>query len=213
MYANGGLIVYRHTGFFMYLPLQVYHNDRSIANILLFKDVMSLPGVTVHMENGDDPAFILHYRGREVRFTSNGGALFHCSIDDLSCLSNSNSSNTSGVDEQPKADGPACFATVRGNEVSYSKKDHKGARLARDLQRTLLWPSDNAVIKCIESEQIESCSVRRSDILRVRSIYGPPVAALQGKLTRPKQFKNDSTYVAPAARRAAICPNNVPGTD
>ena len=63
MYTNGGSLVYRHMGQFNFLPLSVYFNDQSIANILSLKQVINLPGVSIAVENGPDPAIVLKYKG------------------------------------------------------------------------------------------------------------------------------------------------------
>ena len=83
IHTNGGSLVYKHMGQFNFLPLNVYFNDQSIANILSLKRVMDIPGVSIAMENGCKSALVLHYMDKEVRFTGAGGGLFHCSSDDL----------------------------------------------------------------------------------------------------------------------------------
>ena len=59
MHTNGGSLIYRHMGQFNFLPLNVYFNNQSIANILSLKCVMDLPGVSITMENGHNPAIVL----------------------------------------------------------------------------------------------------------------------------------------------------------
>ena len=194
MHTNGGSITYKHIGTFKHLPLQVYHNNDSIANILSLTDVMNIPGLTVRIKKDPVPSFVLKYQGNEVLFTSAGGGLFHCTIDDLSSLSTRRTSSQQ-TNKQSTAEPATVFTTVRDNEASLSKRELEGVKAVRDLQRVLLWPSDEALVKCIESGQIEGCSITKSDIMKAKTVYGPPVASLQGKLTRPKQHRNESTQI------------------
>ena len=181
-------------GRFNFLPLNVYFNDQSIANILSLKRVMDLLGVSITMENGNEPAFVLQCMEQKVRFTGAGGGLFHCSSDDLQPLFDPQ--RAIDIDDNttvlPKTI-PSCLTTVRENKLFYGKKDREKARRARELQRFLLWPSDKSLIKHIESGQLQGCNITRADVSHANNIYGPPVAALQGKLTRPSQVRNNAT--------------------
>ena len=193
MRTNGGSIVYKHTGYFTYLPLQVYYNNSSIANILSLKHVMDIPGVSVTIDNSTEPTIILSYEGKDVRFSSTGGGLFHCSIKDLHPLSPSKSVTTSTTPNKGPDTTTSCLATVRMNESKYTKKDRQGAIDARNLQRDLMWPSSEALIKYIEGNYIQGCNITRADIIRAEQIYGPPLAELKGKMTHPKQIKDSTT--------------------
>ena len=177
-----------------FLPLNIYFNDQSIANILSLKRVMDLPGVSIAMENGHDPAIVLQYRGQKVRFTGTGGGLFHCSSNDLQPLLNSQHtpSTIEATTVLPRTIS-SYLATVRENKLLYGKKDRENARRARDLQRLQLWPSHESLIRHIESGQLQGCDITRADISRTNVIYGPLVAALQGKLTRPPQVRKNAT--------------------
>ena len=191
MRTNGGSVTYKHTGHFKYLPLKVYFNNKSIANILSLKHVMSIPGAEIKMENGPNPSFLLNIKDKQIRFTGEGGGLFHCSISDLANPTQITHKNHTNNAETPNL----CFTTVRENEASYSKKDKEKARMARNLQRNLLWPSNEALIRHIESGQIKECNISKSDILRADDIYGPATASLHGKLCKPKQVKNTSSQL------------------
>ena len=127
-------------------------------------------------------------------FTGTGGGLFHCSSNDLQPLLNPKHA-TSIIEGTTILPGTisSCLVTVRENNLLYGKKDRENARRARELQRLLLWPSHESLIRHIESGQLQGCDITRADLNPVNAIYGPPFATLQGKLTRPPQARNDAT--------------------
>ena len=194
MHTNGGSLIYRHVGQFNFLPLNVYFNSQSIANILSLKRVMDLPCVSIIMENGYEPALVLQYMGQKVRFTGASGGLFHCSSNDLQPLLNPQ--HAADIDEDTTilpGTISSCLTTVRENKLLYGKKDCEKARRAREVQRLLLWPSHESLIRHIESGQLQGCDITRADVSRANAIHGPPMAALQGNLTRQSQVRNNAT--------------------
>ena len=62
--ANGnGNMIYKHEGDLNLLPLKVYYNEESMANVLAMKDIVSIPGVKITMDTS---------KGREIKVCRSG---------------------------------------------------------------------------------------------------------------------------------------------
>lgn len=79
VHTNGGHQDYRMTGTLKILPLEVYVNPTSMANIVSLKDVYEKYRVT--MDTEADPSMLVHHEdGKAYRFKSCGKGLFHMSL-------------------------------------------------------------------------------------------------------------------------------------
>jgi hypothetical protein len=80
----------------------------------------------------------------------------------------------------------AFINTVSENKEGFTKRQIKGAELARTLYKTLSYPSMKDFKWVIQSNQIKDCSVTVQDIDVDRNIWGKKTAALKGKTTWSK---------------------------
>jgi hypothetical protein len=87
---------------------------------------------------------------------------------------------------EPKKEDFAFVNTVEDNKQAYSKRQLKGAELARTLYATLGYPSIKDFKWVIQSNQIKDCPVTVQDIVTAHQIWGKNIAALKGKTTRIK---------------------------
>jgi hypothetical protein len=79
VHTNGGHQDYRMTGTLQILPLEVYVNPASMANIVSLKDVYEK--YRVMMDTEADPSMLVHHEdGKAYRFKSCGKGLFHMSL-------------------------------------------------------------------------------------------------------------------------------------
>jgi hypothetical protein len=77
-------------------------------------------------------------------------------------------------------------ATSNENEKQYSKRDVDKAREAREIERRLGYPSVARIIDAINSGAIIEVPVVSQDFARNHRIWGPAVAAIQGKTHNQK---------------------------
>lgn len=196
-FVDSRVVLYKEVGTFIHLPLKVHFNKSSIANILSRTHVMNILGAEVSIDNQATPGLILTYKNKSIKFTNDGGGLFHCDVKDFTLPIHTNVSTTkdSSQEAMTQVHAVSCLSTVEANKSKFSKKDQLKAKKARDLQHDLLWPSQAALIHYVESGQIQNCNITKLDILRAEAIYDPPLPHLQGKLTRQSLVKNHQTIV------------------
>ena len=75
--------------------------------------------------------------------------------------------------------------TVRELENDYSKREIARAGQARELQRSLAWPSTADLVDCLRAGTIVNCPVSVEDVMRAEAIWGGGVAIHKGKTTEP----------------------------
>ena len=76
--------------------------------------------------------------------------------------------------------------TVSGNKQGFTKRQIKGAEVARTLYAKLSYPSWKDFKWVIQSNQIKDCPVTVQDVDVALKIWGKNVPALKGKTTRSK---------------------------
>jgi hypothetical protein len=85
--------------------------------------------------------------------------------------------------------------TVSENKEGFTKRQIKSAELARNLYKTLSYPSVKDFKWVIQSNQIKDCPVILQYIDVARKIWGNNIAALKGKTTRSKSIPLAKDYV------------------
>ena len=66
---NGGSKCYVEKVTLTLLPIKAYTNKKSMATILSFKDVSSIPGVRITMDVKSERAIIVHWNVKLIKFT------------------------------------------------------------------------------------------------------------------------------------------------
>jgi hypothetical protein len=85
--------------------------------------------------------------------------------------------------------------TVSENKTGFTKRQIKCAEIARNLYKTLSYPSMKDFKSVIRSNQIKDCPVRIQDIDVATKMWGKNIAALKGKITRSKTHPVARDYV------------------
>jgi hypothetical protein len=80
--------------------------------------------------------------------------------------------------------------TVSENKTGFTKRQIKCAEIARNLYKTLSYPSMKDFKWVIRSNQIKDCPVTIQDIDVATKILGKNIAALKGKTTRSKTTRD-----------------------
>jgi hypothetical protein len=85
--------------------------------------------------------------------------------------------------------------TVSENKTRFTKRQIKCAEIARNLYKTLSYPSMKDFKWVIRSNQIKDCPVMIQDIDVATNIWGKNIAALKGKTTRSHMHPMARDYV------------------
>jgi hypothetical protein len=85
--------------------------------------------------------------------------------------------------------------TVSENKEGFTKRQIKGADLARGLYKTLSYPSMKDFKWVTRSNQIKDCPVTVQDMDVALKIWGKNIAAMKGKTTRRKTILVARDYV------------------
>jgi len=89
--------------------------------------------------------------------------------------------------------------TVEKRMEKDTKKSIEQAKLARNIQQAIGYPSTTEFIKIIERGDIKECPVNKADMNVTEDIFGPDVGSLKGKTVRRKigYVKDASPFVLP----------------
>jgi hypothetical protein len=80
--------------------------------------------------------------------------------------------------------GTVLTTTVDGNRKNFSQRDYSQAKLAREIQSRIGYPSTSTFLKIVDENQLPNIPVSRRDILNAELIFGPNVDALRGRTVR-----------------------------
>ena len=74
--------------------------------------------------------------------------------------------------------------TVESNMSLFTKRQIHGAKVARNLQAGLVFPSNADMKWAIQSNLIKDCPVTVKDMGTAIKVWGPSIAMLKGKMVR-----------------------------
>ena len=186
--TNGGSIVYNYIAELKILPLKIFFNKSSIANILSLKHVAAIPGVYVTMDTRKEKSMVVHLPGgNKIKFLEYVDGLYY----------HDTSKNNDEVNPCPSSTNKniSLLSTVDQNKSIFSKKQIKAANLARNFQQCMGWPSDKAFKQYITNNLVNNLTISSDDIDRATCIYGKAEPLLQGKMVAPTQHRNHSVQV------------------
>ena len=78
------------------------------------------------------------------------------------------------------------LSTVAKNKEYFTRREIRGADLARDLQGRIAWPSDDEYKNIVSNNLLTNCTVQVDDISRADHLYGPLKPILEGKSVRQR---------------------------
>ena len=195
--TNGGSQDYNQIGLFKYLSLPIYYNPKSIANILSFKEVASVPGVCITMDTAMERAiFVTLPDGRKIKFKECDIGLYYFDAKDEAELPKDKNIKEEVQNYLIEVN---LLSTVAENKSLFSRREIQGAKNARILQQSLGWPSTTTYKSYVKNNLIRNCGVTIDDIERSLKIYGTPVPLIKGKMTYIGPTTNDMsvTYLPP----------------
>jgi hypothetical protein len=153
----------------------VWFSTRTIKNIIALRNLIDQYHVTY---DSDDLMFVVH---RESESKPNMEFKMH----------------KSGLHfYDPRKEHHMTFVnTVLENKTGFTKRQIKCAEIARNLYKTLSYPSMKDFKWVIRSNQIKYCPVTIQDIDVATKMWGKNITALKGKTTRSKTHPVARDYV------------------
>jgi hypothetical protein len=153
----------------------VWFSTRAITNIIALRNLIEQYHVTY---DSDNLMFVVH---RKSEPKPNMELLMH----------------ESGLHYyDPRKEAHLNFVnTVSKNKEGFTQRQIKGADIARNLYKTLSYPSMKDFKWVIQSNQIKDCPVKVQYIDVAGNIWGKNIAAIKGNTTRSKKIPVDRDYV------------------
>ena len=177
--SNGGKMKVTHKGRIPGYHREVWVSKKAITNIICLKNLIKQYHVTY---DSREFKFVVH---RESEGRPNMEFRMH-------------ESGLHIYDPRKNESKNAQFAfinTVSENKKGSTKRQIKGAEIARTLYATLSYPSMKDFKWVIRCNQIKDCAVTVEDVDVAQKIWGKNIAALKGKTTRRKTIPVATNYV------------------
>ena len=159
VHTNGGTTRTDMQGYFSDYPEPVWYHPKAIANILSYHNVSRHYRITT--DTAADSAFNLHTRnGDIIQFTPTKHGLYKADMN-----------NTHWT----------LVTTVKDQQSLFSKRQTDNARLARQIQNIINYPSTKAYRDMVRDRFFPDMPITQADIDTAEIIYGPNIGALKGK--------------------------------
>ena len=180
-HTNGGPSRFVQTATLKLLPLSVYFNENSLATILAFSEVASLPGINITMNSNKERAILVHMMDSKkvLKFKECSSGLYY--------YNSANPHEHEFVVDKLNYTLPYSFLqTTNSNKEFLTPAEIQGADLARRTQGLIGWPSTESYKNIVKLNLLDNSPITVDDINRAEQIYGPAIPTLKGKMTRPK---------------------------
>ena len=156
---------------FKFFTMEVHFNPDSMANILVIKDVASIPVLHISMYLRKERAIIAEYKNQIIKFQECHDGLYY--------YDNANKFIS-------HIDSYSFLITVKDNKEYFRISEIQGAEEARKVQQEIGWPSTYHFKDIVSKQLLRNCKFTVDDISIDELIYGSPAPILQGKTTRVK---------------------------
>ena len=176
VYSNGGHMEYTMRGILDILPMGIYINGKSMANILSVKEVADYFRVTT--DNKEDHVMLVHYSNdKNYRFKERGKGLYYIDVSNPETITLK--TNRGETDYY-------FLLTVNANMEYFNRSEIEGSDRARDLQQLLGWPSYQQSINALIKNLIINWPILSDDVRRSQAIYGTATDILKVKMARKR---------------------------
>ena len=171
---------------------QVWFAEWAIANIFGFQDMKKRFRITY--DSSKEDAFHVHMPQGTVKFTAKANGLYTYQPSEKY----REQVKTLNMKSQ-KVESNFHVSTVAENRMMYTTRQFERAKRARSLYHALGAPTIENFKHLIRMNAIKNNPVTVEDITIAEKIFGPDVATLKGKSTRPRNLPtiNDEIAVPP----------------
>ena len=198
--TNGGFATYDHVAESTLLPVTVYFNAESIANILSYDKISNLPNVRITSDTTLEKAIFVHLSTSNTdttfKFSSCDDGLYY--YDATHLLNNNNKSKypiNHCLSLSRNNNKVNLLNTVANNKTFFTKRQISRADLARQTQQALGWPGTNVFKQLVSKNFLVNCKFTVDDINNALRIYGPPGPLAKGRMTAPPQMSHRSQHL------------------
>ena len=154
---------YTMRGTLYILPMGIYVNDNSMANILSLKKVSYSFRVT--MDTKEDHTILVHYsKDRAYCFKECVKGLYYLEVSNPEIIT---------LMTERKDTEYSFLYNVNVNMKYFTRADIEVSDRALDLQHLLGWLSDKQLINALSKNLIINCPVLSDDVSRAHAIDGP----------------------------------------
>ena len=180
----------------------VWYLPAGIANIISLSKLRKLPHIIIKYDDGEDdgrqerrPSFIVKHResGQVImQFFETDEGLYAYEVPQVA--QQSHTISTAKADEvdgncfltTQQIDSAVMVQTVEGNLENFTKRDILKAQQARQLQKSMCFPSDATMSRVMHRNLLPNASVTAVDFKNVARIYGPLEENIKGKAVEKK---------------------------
>ena len=183
LHTNGGPHIATQQGVYhgLTIPIPVWYNPKSLANILALCDVAQHLRIT--MDTSTELAIHVHLpTGHLIRFTQLDCGLY---------AYQPHQPNTTKV----RVNAYSCLQSVSTHRAQFTRRELQGADRALDLYRRLGRPSQTLFINALRDNHILNSPVTADDASRAFHIYGPDIAFLKGTRTDRPPAPHVPTFI------------------
>jgi hypothetical protein len=179
--CNSGYVVLDQQGTLGSYPERVWYHPTGIANLVSLHHVKRHFRLTMDT-NVADAIFLHSQDGRRIPFTPSEKGLYKYELPAGQSVRHiwSFLSHRSGWNESTLID------TVEDRSEFYTRRELEQAKLARQLQNIVGYPSTKEFQEVI-IHHLPGCPVTLRDIQIAEDVYGPNLASLKGKTVRSTQ--------------------------
>ena len=154
--TNGGFATYDHVADAILLPVSVFFNAESIANVLSFDKISNLPNVHITTDTKVEKAFLVHISSPNtvttLKFSSCDDGLYFFDASHL-ITNKTKSQVTDYLSLSRNKKNVNLLNTVENNKTFFTKRQISRADLARQTQQNMGWPATN-VFKPLVTKKI-----------------------------------------------------------
>jgi hypothetical protein len=173
-----------------------WYDEKAIANIFSFANLLAKPTTTriKYDSNVEDAFWVYTKDAGMVKFPRTTDGLYAFCPPDQFCRSVADNQKEKQLLTTTKLDADACTVvgicnlidTVEENRKGFTQRQFECAKKARKLYHIMGAPTVANFKHMLRSKIIKDCPVLPEDVNVAEKIFGPDIATLKGKSTRPK---------------------------
>ena len=183
--TNAGDRIFKQKQDLKFLPLNVYYDPHSMANVLAAHEIEALDGYHIYHDGSvDEDYYVLNEtENRVMRFVKCKEGLYYYDVSDPK-------THELKLDDFKK--GTCLMQTVQGNEAMMTRRELMKARKAREYQDIMGWPKTSVFRSYIENSDVDNIDITVDDIDRATFLWGEAKEVDRGQTTRPSSKPHET---------------------
>ena len=176
--TNTGDRIFKKKQDLMCLPINVYYDPDSMANVLAANEIEALEDYYIYHDGSEnEDYFVINEKEKRVmRFVKCKEGLYYYDVSDPT-------THEMKMDDFTK--GTCLMQTVQGNEALMTRKEIMRAKKAREYQDIMGWPATSVFRDYIANSDVDNIDITVDDIDRATFLWGEAKEVDRGQTTRP----------------------------